>query len=99
MNEGSGPYILFHPPVYTRIPSKTHTHNPITRTTELKSQPRLKSFIIIYAISLADADDAASESGTGISGGEAELVSSFAEIVDVGVDDDRAPDDRLRSRE
>jgi len=46
---------------------------------------------------LADADDAASDSGAGITGGGAELVSSFAEIVDVGVNDDRASDDGKRT--
>jgi len=43
--------------------------------------------------SFADANDAASESGAGVSGGETELVTAFAEIVDVRVNNHRPPDD------
>jgi len=48
---------------------------------------------------LANTNDAASEPGAGVSGGETELVTSFAEIVDVGVNDDRSPDDGKRTGE
>jgi len=46
---------------------------------------------------LADADDAAGHSRTRIAGGGAELVPAFAEIIDVGVDHHRAPDDGERT--
>lgn len=49
--------------------------------------------------SFADADDAASLPGAGVSGGETELVSALAEIVDVGVNDDRASDNGKRAGE
>lgn len=49
--------------------------------------------------SFADADDAAGQPGTRISGGETELVSSLAEIVNIGVNDDGTTDDGKRSGE
>jgi len=46
---------------------------------------------------LADADHATSESGTRISGGETELVTSFTKVVDVSMNDDRSPNDGERT--
>jgi len=48
---------------------------------------------------LANTNDAASEPGASVSGGETELVTSFAEIIDVSVNDDRSPDDGKRTGE
>ena len=74
------------------VHSVTHSLKPESES-YVKSTPSLADYRDAAVDSFADSDDAASESGAGVSSGETELVTAFAEIVDVRVNNHRPPDD------